>query len=185
MDDSRIVELFYARSENAIIELSKKYGGICINMATNILSNREDANECVNDSYLVLWNRIPPNKPNPLLAFLLRIVRNLSIKRNEHNTAQKRNSTYNLCIDELSWCISADDTPCSSYEMKETMALVDEFLDSISAENRMLFVRRYWFIDSFKELSNASGISEAAIRTRLSRIRSDLREYMKERGMIE
>ena len=100
MDDSKIIELFYERSEQAIIELSKKYGTVCTKVAKNILNDVRDTEECVNDAYLGAWNTIPPQRPNPLLSYVCRIVRNLAIKKYHANTAVKRNSIYDVALDE-------------------------------------------------------------------------------------
>ncbi|NLE14203.1 MAG: hypothetical protein GX628_11070 [Clostridiales bacterium] len=107
MDDSKIIELFFERSEQAIIELSKKYGSICDRVAYNILNNRSDAEECVNDAYLAVWNAIPPQRPDPLLSYVCRIVRNLALKKYHANTALKRNSMYDVCLDEIVDCFSS------------------------------------------------------------------------------
>ena len=107
VDDNQILELFFARSEQAIKELDSKYGKICHKVSYNILNDLQDAEECVNDAYLGAWNAIPPERPNPLLSFLCRIVRNQSIMRYHAKTAMKRNSTYDIALDELENCLSA------------------------------------------------------------------------------
>ena len=104
MDDEKIIELFFVRSEQAIKELDRKYGRKCHAVSYNILNNHQDAEECVNDAYLGAWNAIPPAKPDPLLAFVCKIVRNVSLKRYERNTAAKRNSRYDVSIEELGDC---------------------------------------------------------------------------------
>ncbi len=184
MDDSRIIDLFFERSEKAISELSLKYGGICLKVATNVLRNHQDAEECVNDSYLGVWNEIPPKRPNPLLAFVCRLVRNISINRYEYNSAQKRKGIYDVCLDELQECISSNETVESEYSANELSRLIDEHLDTLDNTNRMVFVRRYWYMDSFKDISSASGLSEGAVRTRLSRLRNNLKEFLESRGII-
>ena len=110
MDDSKIIDLFYARSEQAIMELSAKYGPVCNKVARNILNNSHDAEECVNDAYLGAWNTIPPQNPNPLLTYICRIVRNLSIMKYHANTAVKRNSFYDVALDELEDCLASSET---------------------------------------------------------------------------
>lgn len=167
MDDSRIIDLFFERSEKAISELSLKHGGICLKVATNILRNHQDAEECVNDSYFGVWNAIPPKRPNPLLAFVCRLVRNIFINRYEYNSAQKRKGIYDVCLDELQECISSDETVESGYSANELSRLIDEYLDMLDNTNRMVFARRYWYMDSFKDISSMSGLSEGAVRTRL------------------
>lgn len=101
MDDSKIIDLFFERSEKAIVELSKKYGSVCMKVSMNVLNNHQDAEECVNDSFLGVWNAIPPEKPNPLLAFVCRIVRNISINRYKKNNTKRRKSNYDLCLAKL------------------------------------------------------------------------------------
>ena len=111
MEDSKIIALFFARSEQAIAELSNKYGGLCLHVADNILGNRSDAEECVNDAYLGAWNTIPPQKPNPLQSYICKIVRNIAITRYHSNTAAKRNSHYDVALEELEYCLFSPDTP--------------------------------------------------------------------------
>lgn len=183
MEDSKIIELFFERSERAIVELSEKYGSVCMKIAFNVLGSREDSEECVNDSYLGMWNAIPPEKPNPLLAYLLRIVKNLSIKRSQYNSAQKRSNIFTACFDDFDWCISDGDLTESEFDARQISCYIDEFLDSINQTNRMLFVRRYWYMDSFEDIAATAGMNEAAVRKRLSRIRADLKNFLKERGV--
>lgn len=184
MEDSRIIELFFERSEKAIYELSLKYGGICFKIATNILHNHQDAEECVNDSYLGVWNAIPPKTPNPLLAFVCKIVRNISINKYEYNLAQKRNGIYDVCLDELQECISSNETVESEYSANELSRLIDEYLDTLKKTNRMIFVRRYWYMDSLSDIALLSNMSEGAVRTRLSRLRSNLKKFLESRGVV-
>ena len=184
MDDSKIIDLFFERSEKAIVELSNKYGLVCMKVSMNVLNNHRDAEECVNDSYLGVWNAIPPEKPNPLLAFVCRIVRNISINRYKKNNTQKRKSNYGMCLDGLENYVSAQNTVEDVYDDTELATYIDEFLDSLSKTNRMLFVRRFWYMDSYEDIANASGLKEGAIRTRLSRIKSDLKLFLEKRGVI-
>lgn len=184
LEDEKIIDLFFKRSENAITELSQKYGQLCMTVSMNILGNTEDAEECVNDSYLGIWNAIPPHKPDNLTAFLCRIVRNLSLKRCSHNSAEKRKSNYGVCIDELDECLPSENTVESELELNELSGTLDNFISQLDKTNRFLFVRRYWFMDSYESLSKATGIKEQAIRTRLSRIRSNLKKFLAEQGVF-
>lgn len=184
MDDSKIIDLFFERSEKAIVELSKKYGSVFMRVSMNILNNHQDAEECINDSYLGVWNTIPPEKPNPLLAFVCRIVRNVSINRYKKNNTQRRKSNYDLCLDELENYVSAHNSVEDEYDETELASYIDEYLDSLSKTNRMLFVRRFWYMDSYEDIAKASGIKEGAIRTRLSRIKSDLKLFLEKRGVM-
>lgn len=184
MDDMKIIELFFQRSENAIVELSAKYGSISMRTAYNIVGNYEDAEECVNDSYLGVWNAVPPKTPNPLLAFLLKIVRNISINRCSYNARQKRNNQYYECIDELDYCLASNETVESELEAAELTKNIEAFLDTLNKTNRLIFIRRYWYVDSYESISRMTGLKENAIRTRLSRIRSELKKHLKERGVV-
>lgn len=183
MDDSRILELFFSRSERAIDALAEKYGPICYKTAYNILQNREDAQECVNDSYLGFWNAVPPARPDPVLSFLLRIVRNLSCNRLDYNTRQKRGSPYYACIDELAECIPAPNRAEERLERAELTGYIEDFLMTQDQLGRMLFVRRYWYMDSFSDLARYAGLREGAVRTRLSRQRKALKEFLEKRGI--
>lgn len=131
MNDSEIIDLFYMRSEQAIIELSVKYGNVCNKVAKNILNNILDAEECVNDAYLGAWNTIPPQNPNPLLTYICRIVRNLSIKKYHANTSVKRNSFYDTALDELEECVSSSESVEAEISAKELTRQIDYFLDTL------------------------------------------------------
>lgn len=132
MEDSKIIELFFARSEQAISELASKYGKLCLKIAKNILSNTSDAEECVNDTYLGAWNSIPPAKPDPLQAYICRIVRNISIMKYHSNTAVKRNSFYSSALDELELCLSSPASVEDSVSANELAGLLDSFLDTLT-----------------------------------------------------
>ena len=184
MLDEEIIGLFFHRSEQALKELDAKYGKVCMKTSYNILGNQSDAEECVNDSYLGVWNAIPPTKPNPLLTFVLKIVRNVSLNRYYKNNAQKRNSTYDLAVEELSEVIAAPDSVESIVEMKELTADIEEFLSSLSTKNRVIFMRRYWFFDSYEQIAKRVGISEKNVSVKLTRLRKQLKDYLSERGIF-
>ena len=152
MDDSKIIDLFYERSEQAIIELSQKYGSVCTKVANNILNDVRDTEECVNDAYLGAWNTIPPQRPNPLLSYVCRIVRNLAIKKYHANTAAKRNSIYDVALDELENCFPASTSVEDEFNAGEVARSIDRFLETLDKENRIMFVRRYWHSDSIADL---------------------------------
>lgn len=184
MDDSKIIELFYERSEQAIVELSGKYGTICKRIAYHILKNRLDAEECINDAYLGVWNTIPPQRPNPLLSYVCRIVRNLAVKKYHANTAIKRNSIYDVALDELENCFPSSDSVEEAVSAREIGNMINEFLGQISRENRILFVRRYWYCDSIAELAACFHTTNHTISVRLSRIREKLRQYLMKEGVF-
>lgn len=178
MDDNQIIALFFARSEQAISELDRKYGAVCHNLSFQILQDRLDAQECVNDAYLGIWNAVPPQRPNPLLTFLCALVRKISITRYHYNTAAKRNSRYTAALEELEGCLAAPDTPEAAAERKELVRLLERFLDSLSRTDRVIFLRRYWFADGYAEIARQVGLSEKNVSVRLSRTRKLLREYL-------
>lgn len=184
MDDIVIIDLFFERSEQAIRELDTKYGKICHKISYNILNNRQDAEECVNDAYLGAWNAIPPQRPDPLLTFLCKIVRNLSIMRHHTNTAMKRNSTYDVALDELENCLYSGNSVEDEVECKQLVPIIEDFLDKLSQDNRVIFMRRYWFSDSYADIAKRVGISEKAVSMRLTRIRSQLRSHLTEKGVL-
>lgn len=136
MEDSKIIELFFARSEQAIIELSKKYEMICKKIAKNILNNMLDAEECVNDAYLGMWNTIPPQNPNPLLAYVSRIVRNIAIAKYHSNTAIKRNSFYDIALDELESCLASSSSVEDELTAKELTIMLNCFLDTLELKKK-------------------------------------------------
>ena len=183
MDDSKIIELFFERSEQAIVELSKKYGNTCYKIAVNILKNDSDAEECVNDTYLGVWNTIPPQKPKPLLTYICRIARNISIKRYHQNTAKKRNSYYDVALDELEACLPSSIMVQDEASAKELTSLIDDFLGGLDKTNRIMFVRRYWFSDSISDIATRFNLSKHAVTVRLSRTRERLRQYLIKKGV--
>lgn len=182
LEDGKIIDLFFERSEQAITELSKKYGAACRRVAVNILRNELDAEECVNDAYLGAWNAIPPNRPDPLLTYLCQIVRNLSITRYHANTAVKRNSFYDAALDELEECLPSAVTVETEVDARELSALLDRFLETLDRENRVLFVRRYWYSDPVSEIGAAFHMSANSVSARLSRIRRKLKGFLKKEG---
>ena len=182
--DERIIELFFERSEQAIRELDSKYGKLCHTLSYNIVNDRQDAEECVNDAYLGAWNAIPPAKPNPLQAYICRIVRNLSLKRYYRKEAAKRSSAYEVAMEELEPYLSAPDTVEAEIETKELARIIERFLDSLSEENKVIFVRRYWFMDSYAEIAKRVSLSEKNVSVRLTRIRQQLKEYLMERELF-
>lgn len=183
MDDREIIKLFFERSEQAITELSNKYGTVCSKIAFNILNSKQDAEECVNDAYLGVWNTVPPQDPSPLLSYVCRIVRNLSIKKYRANTADKRNSIYDVALDELENCFPSSVSADDEFNASETARIINEFLESLDKENRIIFVRRYWYSDSITDIAKQFGRNEHNISVRLSRIREKLRKHLIKEGI--
>ena len=185
VEDSQIIALFYERSEQAIAELERKYGPAVRKTAANILNNRQDEEECANDTYLGVWNTVPPQHPDPLVSYVCRIARNLAVKRYHANTAQKRNSGYDLVLDELAECVPAMADVESEYAAKELSAAISRFLDSLSYEDRFCFLRRYWYADSVSDIAAMTQRDSHRISVRLFRTREKLHRYLKEEGLLE
>ena len=184
MKDHEIIALFFERSERAITELGGKYGAAIKNVASNILKDAQDAEEAVSDTYLTVWNRIPPAKPKYLGAYSCRIARNLSLKCFYANTAQKRNSYYDVALDELEETIPALFTVESLYDAKELTRYLNQFVKELSREDRYLFMRRYWYGDKIGDIAKKLNIPDNKVSVRLFRIRKKLQEYLKKEGMI-
>ncbi len=184
IQDDEIIKLFFERSEQGIRELETKYGHACFKLSYNILGNRQDAEECVNDAYLGVWNAIPPAKPDPLSSFVLKIVRNLSLKKYWKNRAQKRDSAYTVSIHEIELFIATPSTTESEIDARELAKMIEEFLDMQTAENRVIFMRRYWFSDTYKDIAEQMDLTEKVISVRLTRIRKKLREFLIDREVL-
>lgn len=184
IDDKRIIELFFERSEEAIQELGNKYGKFCHRLSYNIVNNRQDAEECVNDAYLGAWNAIPPEKPDPLLTYLCKIVRNISLKMYYRKGAAKRSSTYTIAMEEIEACIASPNTVETEFEARELARIIESFLDTLTVENRVIFMRRYWFSDSCKDIAEFVGLTEKNITVRLTRIRKKMKKYLTEKGVF-
>ena len=184
MEDSRIIRLFFERSEQAIEELNRKYGIAVKKTAANILHDRMDVEECVNDTYLRVWNSIPPHEPNPLVSYVCRIARNLAINRYHTNQAEKRNGDFDLVLDELEECIPSGMDVETEVEAKELGAAINRFLTTLSREDRFLFVRRYWYADSVTDLAAMTGGSANRISVRLFRIREKLKRILMKEGFL-
>lgn len=183
MDDAKIVQLYWDRNEQAISVTANKYGNYCTSIAINILGNREDAEECVNDTYMNAWNSMPPHRPNILSTFLGKIVRNLSFNRYKHNTADKRGGgELPVVLDELSDLVSGKDDVEQESEHKELVKSIDAFLDTLSPEKRSIFISRYWYTDSISEIAVRHGMNDGAVSMTLNRLRLKLHNYLLERG---
>ena len=184
MEDERIIELFFARSEQAIRELDSKYGKVCYGISYNILNNNLDAEECVNDTYWKAWSAIPPSKPKRLAAFLGKITRNLSLDKFRRYKADKRGGgEMALALEELGDCVSSSE---KTEEYVDEMFLVEtlnQFLASLSTEQRKIFMRRYWYVSSVEEIANEYGISQSKVKMSLLRSRNRLKQVLEEEGI--
>ena len=185
LEDRQIIALFYERSEQAIAELEQKYGAAVRKTAANFLEDRQDVEECVNDTWLGAWNSIPPQKPNPLISYVCRIARNLATAKYYSNTAKKRNGQYDLVLDELEECIPSAVNVETDYEAGELSAAISRFLDTVSYEDRYCFLRRYWYADAVSDIAAQVGSDSHRISVRLFRTRKKLYHYLKEEGLLE
>ena len=183
-EDIKIIELFFERSEQAIRELDFKYGKICRKISYNILKSWDDAEECVNDAYFGAWNAIPPAKPNPLQAYICKIVRNISLKLYYRKKAIKRNSVYEVAMQELEPYLSASDCVESEMEIRELVHIIEEFLETLTTENRVIFMLRYAYLDTYSDIAARVGLSEKNVSVRLTRIRQKMRQYLREREVF-
>lgn len=184
MEDSAIIDLYWARQESALTETERKYGAYCRSIARNILYSREDAEECVSDTYLRAWNAMPPQRPGILSAFLGRITRNLSFDRRRKNNADKRGGgELPLCLDELSQCVPSDSGVQSELERKELSAMLDAFLRTLPERERMLFLRRYWYVDPIGDIARRFSMKENTVKSVLFRTREKLRSYLEREGI--
>lgn len=180
MEDQEIIRLYFDRSETAIAETAEKYGVFCHCIAKNILASDADAEECVNDAYFAVWNRVPPETPRSLKAFLGKIVRNISLDRFDYNTAEKRCAGMNILLDEIAEILP--DSEMTPFPENNLTEILNAFLEKEKPDLRQIFVRRYWFCDSVREISARFGMSESRVKTVLFRQRSRLRAYLTKEG---
>ena len=183
MDDQKIVDLYWERSEDAIKETQKKYGKYCYHIAYTILYSNEDAEECVNDTYLRAWGAIPPAKPNRLSTFLGKITRNLALDRLEKNQAQKRGGAIEIALDELSECIPDADSTRDPVDEIVLGDAINAFLGGLPPKTRQIFVRRYWYMSSIKSIARDVGMSESAVKVALMRLREAFRLHLEKEGI--
>ena len=183
MTDEGIVNLYWDRNEAAITETDLKYGRYCFSISYNILSNKEDSDECVNDTYNAAWNSMPPQRPVILSAFLGKIVRNISLNRYKEITAQKRGGNQmELILDELGEIASDMPGPDDRVIQTQLVKAINEFLAGLPAEKRIMFVRRYWYADDIGAIAKRMGMSANNVSVEIRRVRLKLRGYLIERG---
>lgn len=182
MEDSRIVELYWLRDENAIAETADKYGSFCNRIARNILTVKEDAEECVNDVYHKAWNSIPPQRPERLGAWLGRVVRNTAINIWNSNRAQKRYAGITELLDELEDCIPSTDSVERTAGEGELTAVINSWLTSLDSRDRVLFMRRYWNGEPLKNLEHEYGMTHGKMAKRMLLLRTGLRAAIEKEG---
>lgn len=185
MDDQQIIELYWNRSDDAIAQTQRKYGKLCYKIAYNILGSHQDSEECVNDTYLRAWNVIPPKRPQKLSAFLCRITRNQALKRYASNTAEKRGGgTVTLALEELAGCIPDPGSVAAVTEQRELTRQLNGFLSTLPKESRGIFLRRYWGLESVRDIALALKLSESKVKVTLHRTRKKLKAYLEQEGIV-
>ena len=183
MHDAEIIELYWIRDERAIAESDISYGAYCRRIAVNILTSREDAEECVNDTWHRTWESIPPQKPVSLAAYFGRIVRNLSISRFRANRAKKRFDGMEALLSELDDCIPSRESVTKAVERKMLAEIIDSWLAGLNADDRVLFLRRYWFGDAVNALAKECGVTQNQMAQRMLRLRKDLKLRLQREGI--
>ena len=185
MEDTQIVDLYFARSEQAIDETSRKYGKYLYMIAHNILSTHRDSEEAVNDTYLGAWRSIPPHRPTRLNTFLGKITRRCALEKWKAANAQKRGGgAVTLALEEMDECLSGKDTPETALEIKELTQLINYFLKTLAETEQRVFVCRYWYLMSVKEIARDFGFSESKVKSMLSRTRCKLKTYLEKEGIL-
>lgn len=182
MEDREIISLFFDRSEQAIQQLDLKYGAYCRRLSYNILRNDQDVEECVSDAYMGIWDTVPPKYPAPLLTYLCKIVRNQSVMRLKYNQAACRTQYVTVPLSELEKTLPASDDVHAEIEKRELLGILEQFLDCLTTENRVIFLRRYWFGDTYAEIAGRTGLAVPTVSVRLKKIRNELKEYLIERS---
>lgn len=182
MDDANIISLYFQRSETALAETEKKYCSYCRKIADNILNNREDSEECLNDTWLKAWKSIPPTKPLNLKTFLGAITRNIALGIWRSRNSEKRKSDrLKVCLDELAECLpAAQDSICDDLAVKDA---IERFLRELSPEPREMFIRRYWYVMSVEEIARALARSQGSVKMSLMRTREKLRLFLEKEGI--
>ncbi len=177
MQDTQIINGLFDRNESVLSEISEKFGKLCLKVAYNILNNREEAEECVNDTYLNVWNSIPPAKPDNLRAYVCKIARNLSLNRLKYNSAQKRSPGSLISLSDL------EEKVGEQPDYENIGGLLDKFLETEKPESRIIFMRRYWFLDSIEEIAMMYNYSESKVKSVLYRTRGRLEKFLKKEGI--
>ena len=185
MEDEKILDLYWARHESAINETANKYGSYCFAIATSILQNKEDAEECVNDTYLKTWDAIPPQRPSNIRLFLGKITRNLSLnKYKERRTKKHGGGEVALLFSELEDCIPSSNNVETEYESNQVIEAINSCLLSIDSESRVVFVRRYWYADTIQAIATRFQMSESKVKSMLFRARKKMKTYLEKEGVI-
>ncbi len=184
MKDNKIIELFEARDQKAIVETSNKYGAYLKKICMNILNIHEESEECLNDTYHIAWNKIPPDRPQIFLAYLGRIAKNTALNRYDYLSAEKRNTHFDSSLSELEEIFDSGEDLLDSIASKELASSISEFLRSADKKPRNIFIRRYWYNDSISEIATMFGISESNAKVILLRVRQKLKAHLVKEGYV-
>ena len=184
MDDSKIIKLFFERNEEAITALSAKHGNVVSKIATNVLGNHADAEECINDAYLAVWNSIPPAKPDSLRSYVCSVIRNIATTRYHYNTAEKRNSFYDVALDELEACIPDAEGVEREADKKGLSEALNEFLATLKDDECVMFIKRYWYSESVADMAKTFQATPHYISVKLHRTREKLRKFLIQKGIF-
>ena len=184
MEDHQILDLFWARDEQAITETHIKYGPWCSSIAYRILENTEDTEECISDTCYTAWTHIPPQRPGMLRAWLGRITRNLALTQYRKTHAHKRGSgEVALALEELEYCVSGGETPEGVLDRHQLTAAINRFLAGLGQQQRCVFMRRYWYLDPTREIAQRYGMTESQVTSLLYRLRQQLKDALLEEGI--
>ena len=184
MEDSVIIDLYWAREERALVESDLKYGKLCRSVAYNILKNSEDTEECVNDTWMRAWNAMPPARPGVLSAFFSRITRNLALDHYKAARAEKRGGgQVPAALEELGECIASSGGIEQELAYKELTGMLDGFLRQLPEKECCIFLRRYWYVDSTRDIARRYGMPEGSVKSQLSRTRKKLKKLLEEQGV--
>lgn len=185
MTDEKILDLLFQRSQQGLAEAREKYGKKLFRLADNLLGNRLDADECVNDALLAAWNSIPPQRPEPLLPWLYSTVRNIAMNRCRVNTAQKRGGGWlSVAFDELRDVTGTEDTPEKALDRRELIRALNQFLSRVSPKDRALFLGRYYAGESYAAMAELLNMTEHTCQARVSRLRKKLKNHLKKEGLL-
>lgn len=182
MEDGKIIDLYHARNEDAILETDRAYGGKLYSLADRIVRSHEDSQECVNDTYMKAWDTIPPQRPNYFFAYLAKICRHFALGKLDWKNAAKRKAEIVSLSEEMALCIP-DESRDRALEGKEIGKALNRFLEGLTKENRVIFMRRYWYCETIAEIAQRCHISESKVKTRLHRIRNQLKTHLEKEGI--
>ena len=183
MTDEKLIEMFWNRDEGAIAAATEKYRAFCHSIVSNLLARQEDREECINDAFLALWNKIPPERPKSLSAFLAKIVRTLALERSRKENAWKRGGRVQTVGEEFLQGVTDGRTLADDYESSRAGEIINEFLDSQPKADRKIFILRYWFDEDILVIARKTGFSDTKIKSLLKRLRDRLREKLIKEGI--